>query len=154
MEIQNLNSIQTVCVNRKKLWRVFDTNEDCFKTFVTLSETSELLASSDDFLLLADEEEQVWLFERRGGTYTLVYFDAPFLQSVFGDKVNGFLAIIDMSRLCFNSNLLVCEDKIFLCTSCKLLENNIFQAKVFENLKEKLFQAQIGPNKELIWSIS
>ena len=154
MEIQNLNTIQTVCMNKKKFWRVFDVNEDCFKTFVTLPETSELIAFSDEFLLIADENEQVWLFEKKGGLFYLVYFDEPFLQSIFGDKVNGFLAVIEMPKLCSNSNLLVCEDKIYLCKACKMLDEHIFQAKVFENLREKVFQAKIGPNKELIWSIS
>lgn len=154
MEIQNLNSIQTVCANRKKFWRAFNVSEDCFKTFVTLSLTSELIASSDDFLLIGDEDEQVWLFERKGGFFYLVYFDAPFLQSIFGDKVNGFLATIEMPKLCFNSNLLVCEGNIYLCKDCKMLDENIFQAKVFEKLKEEVFQARIGPNKELMWSIS
>ena len=154
MEIQNVSSFQTICVNGSKIWRVYDPSEDRFKMFTKLTESSEMIASSNDFILIADEDEHVWLFKRKDFSWKQIFMDGNFVSSVFGDRVNGFLALIHLPSFEPAKHLLVCQDKIFVCTSCKQIDADNFQAKIIENGEEKELTVWIGSNKELFFSLS
>ena len=154
MEIQKINPIQTICLNGKKFWRAFDVSEDCFKIFARLSLSSELIASSKDFLLIADEDEHVWKKEKKDFSWRHIYLEGEFLHSVFGDKANGFLVLIDLPDFYSVKKLLVCQDMIFICKSGTKLDDNHFQATVLKDGEEKVLSAGIGSDKELIFNFS
>ena len=151
MEIQEIKPIQTICLNGKKFWRAFDVAKDCFRTFAELPFSSQLRASSENFLLITDETEgKAWLFERKDGFYNLVFFNGTFMQPLFGNKEVGFFIFIEMPE----KNLLVCEENIFECKSYNVLDNNVFTAKIVKNGEEKTLEAWFGYTKQLFYKIS
>lgn len=154
MEIQNVSSFQTICVNGSKIWRVYDPSEDRFKMFTKLTETSQMIASSNDFILIADEDEHVWLFKRKDFSWKQIFMEGNFLSSVFEDGVRDFLAIIHLPTFEAAQNLLICQDKIFVCSSYQKLDDCNFQAKVIENGEEKKLTAWIGSDKKLLFYLS
>lgn len=149
MEIQEVSSIQTICLNGRKFWRAFVPSEDCFKTFAESSSLSQLRASSEDFLLIADEDEKFLLFEKKGDLINQVHFDEPFMRPVFGKKDTGFFILVEMPE----KNLLICEENIYECKSFNILGNNIFMANIVKNGEEKTLEAWYGYTKQLFYKI-
>lgn len=149
MEIQKINSIQTICLNGKKYWRAFVPSEDCFKTFAELSSSSRVFACSEDFLLITDDENKVFLFEKKDDSVKQVHLNEPFMKSVFGEENTDSFILIELPE----TNLLICQEKIFLCKSYNV-DKDIFKAKIIEDGKEKDLEAWYGYKKDLVYSIS